>query len=521
VIRDSHPRAQGRRKPPSSHAHLLWATVLSALEEDADAPALLGGERTRTYADLARASARGAREIDARVAPGSRLLVAAYDQQTAALAFLAALGSRSIPLLVDPLSAAGLERIARRFRVAGALGERRLLGSLGIPLVDENRIRSWIETKGGEGSLERFELPAVRADEPAFWTFTSGTTGEPRAVVHGHRGPVAAFEAFGRGIVRLGRGDRTIATAGLPFVYALGNAFLFPLLARGAAILPSDLLLPSVLGALQQHAATVLVSGPWSLEAMVRLADRDRWRDGLRALRIVLSAGEALPPAVFLRWRDTFGQPIVDNLGCTEMFNSFLAAPAEEARPGSLGRVVPGFDVRVGVVAPRPHARGALAVRGESRAVAMSVDGESERIEPVDGEWCETGDEVAVEADGRFRFLGRVDDRFRFLGRVDDRFKVRGQFVHPLEIERSLLEVEGVRECLVFPEESPDGLSGIAAHVVLDEGLDPVSASRRLAAHVRTRLDRHLRALRLEIVAALPRSARGKLTRPRSAAARG
>lgn len=478
--------------------HLLWNAL--AEPTHADAPALLGGARRLSYAELASAAAHGAAQLDARFPPGSRVLVVAYDQMVVALALLASLYSRCVPLLVDAQPGNHHDRIVRRWRVAGALGDRDLLGGVEETIASEE-ILAWV---GAQPATPR-EPPAVHADDPALWTFTSGTTGDPRAVVHAHRGPRAAYEAFGKGILAFAPGDRTVSTAGLPFVYALGNNLLFPLLAGAAAILPFDLTLPTVLHELRRHAASVLVSGPWSLEAIARLGDRPEWGAALRRLRLVLSAGEPLAESVFRRWRSTFGQPPLDNLGCTEMFNSFLSAVPAEARPGSLGGVVPGFEVRVGGAAPAPHRRGALAVRGPSRAIGMSSEALTDRIDATRGDWCETGDEVEVDGEGRFVYLGRLDDRF----------KVRGQFVRPAEVERELLRVPGVRECMVAGDLDERDLARVAVLVVLDPDRQPDEVLRRIRAEMRRIVPGAARTLRLEVAETLPRNARGKLARAR------
>lgn len=480
-----------------SRTHLLWDIVGEGAAEREGEPALLGGSVRLTYGELAGAVRRGAEDIDRRFARGSRVLIAAYDQMAVAVAFLAALQSRCLPLLVDPQSPPDLARIARRWDVRGFVGDPDLVGALGDGFGLDD-VRAWIAV-GADGPVR---CPAVAAREPAFWTFTSGTTGEPRAVIHGHGGPKAAFDAFGRGVVGLHSADRTASTAGLPFVYALGNNLLFPLLAGGAAILPSDLLLPTVLGEIRRWRASILVSGPWSLEAMARLADRRGWGDALRALRRVLSAGEPLAEAVFHRWRDAFGQSPIDNLGCTEMFNSFLSPRPDEAAPGCLGRVVPGFEVRVGGRAAAPGGRGALEVRGPSRAIGLSRPGTSV-VESASDDWCATGDEVEVDEDGRFAFLGRLDDRF----------KVRGQFVRPAEVENQLRRVAGIRECLVSADTDERGLARAVVHVVLDEGADATSVLRGVGAAAREVMPAAARSMRITRVGSLPRSARGKLLR--------
>lgn len=481
--------------------HLLWSILEG--ESRADVTALMGGNRRLSYSQVARVTRRGSAEIDERLPPGSRVLIAAHDQMVVGLAFLAALRSRCTPLLVDPQARTGIARLAARWKVAGALGERNLLPDT-LPAIDAASILAWSDS----AEEHAVELPAVRGEEPAFWTFTSGTTGEPRAVVHAHRGPIAAHRAFGEGTLGLGPGDRTISTAGLPFVYALGNALLFPLFAGGSAVLPRDLLLPTVLSEIARHEVTALVSGPWSLAALARLAGRSERGNALRRLALVLSAGEPLAEGVFRRWQEAFGQAPIDNLGCTEMFNSFLSQCPGGARPGSLGGPLPGFEVRVAGAAPTPGTRGALAVRGESRAVALSTDDDSDRVTPPDDEWCETGDEVEVGEDGRFVFLGRLDDRF----------KVRGQFVRPAEVERRLLGISGVQECLVGRGVDDHAVACAVVRVVIGKRANPDDVKLRIREELRAVLPALARVVRLEQVAELPRSPRGKLMRERRTA---
>jgi benzoate-CoA ligase len=483
--------------PADSTNHLLWPTIAANLEQDrAGDAALCGGERVVSYAQLAAAVERGAAEIDARVPAGSRIVIAARDQLRVGLWFCAALQSRSIPLLADPTTPERLAALIREWNVGAAVVEESVdLG--GVVTMRIAAAEPWLGASPACG----FEPRPVRADEPAFWTFTSGTTGEPKAVVHAHRGPIAAYRGFARGVVQLGPQDVTIATAGLPFVYALGNNFLFPLMAGAAAVLPHDLLLPTVLGELARHGATVLVAGPWSLAGIVRSARRERWVEAIRRLRCVLSAGEPLPPPLLLEWKQRFGKELLDNLGCTEMFNSFVSNTPGRARPGSLGRAVIGFELRVGGRVPEPGARGALAVRGESRAVAIGRGGE---LAPPEGDWCDTGDEVEVDRDGSLIFLGRRDHRF----------KVKGRFLYPLEAERVLAEVPGVAECLVEGEPDASGVSVVVARVVMDGTAAADEVVRAVMRRARARLEPHARPERVDVVAALPRSARGKLQRP-------
>jgi acyl-coenzyme A synthetase/AMP-(fatty) acid ligase len=480
--------------------HLLWRVLVENLERGRADETALAGTRIVSYASLTAAVVAGSAEIDDRFSPGSRLLVASRNQLHVAIALLAALASRCVPLLSDPTSPERLRRTAREWDAVGGIGERVALADSGLRILDGTRIEAWIEAP--PAMIDRFEPRPVAADAPAFWTFTSGTTGEPKAVLHAHRGPRAAYEGFAVHVLDLGPEDVTVATAGLPFVYALGNALLFPLMAGATAILPVDLLLPTVLGELARHGATVLVAGPWSLAAIARLVRRPRHVDALRCLRLVLSAGEPLSRRVFDAWVERFGKRVLDNLGCTEMFNSFVSNLPENARSDSLGRPVPGFEVRVAGAAPAPGRRGPLSVAGASRAVAVGSGG---MLSPVEGVACETGDEVAVEADGALVFLGRIDDAF----------KVKGQFVRPVEVERCLTTVPGVVECLVLPDRDESGVTLVIARIVPSTAARHDDLVRRVLRHARASLPPFAVPERVEMVKELPRSDRGKLQRPR------
>lgn len=477
----------------ASPTHLLAAALGNGPDHR---PALRGSHLVFSGDRLGHAVEAVGRELDAQFAPGSRVLLATRDQLVFALLFLGSLRSGVMPLLADPTDDDRLRALAQRWGAGGGVGNAACAAGLGT-LSDDATLR----IAASDARLP-LRIPALPTDEAAFWTFTSGTTGESRAIVHGHGGPQAAFEAFGRGVLGLCAQDRTIATAGLPFVYALGNALLFPLMAGATAILPRDLLLPSVLSALASERATVLVSGPRSLDAIERLARRDSWQDALRGLRHVLSAGESLPPALALRWKEHLGGEVLDNLGCTEMFNSFASSRPGETRPGTLGEILPGFEARIDGRPLRPGLRGALSVRGASRALAIS-DRAGNPPQPPDTEFCETGDEVEITSDRQIVFLGRLDDRF----------KVQGQFLHPLEVERALADIPGVVEILVEERRDERGLPAVGLRVVAETGSAEATIRERLRRHARTLIPGRLSADAVSFVDALPRSPRGKLLR--------
>lgn len=344
-------------------------------------------------------------------------------------------------------------------------------------------------------------------DDPAIWLFTSGSTGKPKAAVHLQQDLPWNTERYAKQVLGIREDDVTLSVPKLFFGYATGTNLLFPFAVGGAAALFSERSEPATLfDAIERHRPTILTSVPTMINGMLNHpggAERD-----LSSLRFVLSAGEALPPELYRRWKDTFGVEILDGIGSAEMFHIYISNAPGDVTLGSLGRLVPGYEARVvdadGHDCPDGEA-GTLWVKGESAAILYWQAHEKSK-EVLRGDWVVTGDHMRRDADGRYWYEGRTDDML----------KVGGIFVSPFEVENCLLRHPRVAEAAVIGYKDAEGLIKPKAIVVCR---DDASAGEPLARELQDFVKRHLAPFKypriVEFAAALPKNDRGKIDRKR------
>jgi benzoate-CoA ligase family protein len=356
----------------------------------------------------------------------------------------------------------------------------------------------------------RFTNVDTSANDPAIWIATSGSTGHPRAAVHGHRSFAFSIEAYAKGVLGLGASDVTLSVPKLYFGYATGMSLLFPLAVGGTAVLYPDRPTPERMFQLvARHRPTVMALVPTLIAKMLAAAPGDDVLRAFAGARLATSAGESLPVPLYARWKQRFGVEIVEGLGSAELFHIHVSNRPGDVHPGTLGRVVPGYEARVvrddGSDAPDGEI-GALWVRGGS--AALHYEGDAARTAQVFGaagnEWVVTSDKV--------RCTGGV---FSFEGRSDDMLKVGGIYVSPLEVENVLLQHPAVSECAVVAYEDEAGLVKPKAVVVCRTGAAEEDGALfgELDAFVRERLAAFKVPRRWERRPALPRNDRGKIVR--------
>ncbi len=342
-------------------------------------------------------------------------------------------------------------------------------------------------------------------DDPAVILFSGGTTGRPKAVLQTHRSYAFTTVAYGQGILGLGETDVTLAVPKLFFGYAMGSNLFFPFsVGASACLFPERATPDSLLAALRRHRPTLLVNVPTMIQQMV--AHEATGAGDLASLRLATSAGEPLPEALLLRWRERFGVELLDGLGTAEQWHVFLSNRPGRVRPGTLGEVVPGFDVRVrdGAGDDLPDGEtGELWVRGGARALGYLR--EADRSQAVfRGEWVVPGDLVARDRDGYFTYRGRSDDAL----------KVGGKWLSPAEVEGALARHPAVAECAVVGVANDDGLVKPHAFVALAPGVDPSpELARGLQEHVATTLQPYKAPRSVRFVDEFPRTHLGKIDR--------
>ena len=280
---------------------------------------------------------------------------------------------------------------------------------------------------------------------------------------------------------------------------------MFPFAVGGETVLfPERSTAEKMFEIIERHRPTILTSVPTMINAMLQIpgaAERD-----LSSLRLVLSAGEALPEELYRRWVDTFGVEILDGIGSAEMFHIYISNRPGDVKPGSLGKLVPGYRARI--VGPDGEElpvgqQGTLHIGGDSAAIGYWLDHGKTKA-TFSGDWCVTGDQFRMDEDGYFYYAGRSDDML----------KVSGIFVSPLEIENLLLEHPAVREVCVVGAEDENGLTKPKAYVAVRDGYRPgPDLAAELQRHVKERVAPHKYPRWVEFLDALPRSDRGKVAR--------
>ncbi len=373
-----------------------------------------------------------------------------------------------------------------------------------------------VESRGGFAAVPwdaaiAAETPAAapfdsHRDDLCGWLFTSGTSGKPKAALHYHADFAFNIDHYAKQVLQLRESDVTMAVSKLFFGYATGTNLMFPF-AVGAttALFPEPSKPETVLAQALRHQPTLLAAVPTTLAGILEL-DAARVTAAFRSLRLVLSAGEALPPHLAVEFKRRFGVDILDGIGSAEMFHIYISNYPGDVVAGSLGRVVPGYTAQiVGAdgVAVADGEVGTLHVSGSSAAQGYFQDAAKSRS-TFKGDTCVSGDLFRRDRDGRFWYEGRADDLL----------KVAGIWVAPREVEEGLLAHPAVRECCVVGCEDERGLVTPLAFVALHAGHAPSPAlAAELIDHAKRCLSHYKAPRRIEFLPELPRNDRGKIAR--------
>jgi benzoate-CoA ligase family protein len=350
----------------------------------------------------------------------------------------------------------------------------------------------------------RLACAPTSGDDIAIWKFTTGSTGKPKACVHRMEAPLRSFERYARGVLDIQPDDAVLPVPKLFFGYARDMAALFPFGVGAAGIVFPERTKPELLyDLIERHLPTILVQVPTMMRAMLEHERADS--ADLSCLRLCTSAGEALPEALYHRWKNTFGVEVLDGIGSSEAYHIYLSNRLGHVRPGTVGQEIAGYPVRVvddaGNTA-QDGETGRLFIEAETAALMYWGDHAASRA-TFAGDLVMSGDLFSKDADGYFTFKGRADDLI----------KVAGVWVTPAEIEQVLAGHADVAECAVVGVER-DGLTVTCAYVVLrdgcDEGDDTVTA---LQDFVRARLSPHKYPREVRFTTALPKTGNGKIDR--------
>ena len=345
-------------------------------------------------------------------------------------------------------------------------------------------------------------VAATTADSPAFWLYSSGTTGVPKGVMHRHAGPQATAETYGREILDIGADDRFLSVAKLFFAYGLGNSLTFPLAVGGCSILnPRRPTPPEVAAPVREEQPTLFFASPGFVAGSAGLR---RPESAFASVRATVTAGEALPADLQRRFAERFGIPSSMASGPPRRCTSSSPTVAGASAPGTSGQPVQGYEARLvdegGALVTDVASPGYLQVRGPSIATGYWSRDAATRA-AFQGEWLATGDVYTRSADGFWTFLGRNSDMI----------KAGGIWVSPAEVEAVLIEHPDVLEAAVVGARDDAGLEMTVAFVVARQGrIIDVAA---LDAHCRVRMAVFKRPRQVHVVAELPKTATGKIQR--------
>ena len=504
--------------------------------------ALRFGDRAWTYeqvADRSRAFARAL--VVGGISPEQRVYIVLPDTPAFAWSIFGTLAAGCVVAMGNPQAPIeDLAYVVEYVRVAAMVTTPRIakelastLNRLGIPVFlspdaatgDDpeahcDPLDEVPDSTGLSHAIRRFQyddtrLPAIHRDDPAIWLFTSGSTGRSKAAMHTHRDFAFNTEVFAKRTIGMREDDVTVSVPRLFFGYATGTNLWFPFAVGATVGLFSERpTAESITAAIQRYRATVVTNVPTMLGKILDLDEERRARGepglDLSTVRFHFSAGEALPEPLMRRFVERFGGQIYDGIGSAEMFHIYCSNRPGDVKPGTLGRVVEGYELRIlaedaeGPGAPElPRGEiGVLWVKGDSVAQGYFRDREKS-WKTFHGHWCRTGDLFSIDEQGYLTFQGRADDLF----------KVGGIFVAPREVEDCLLAHPAVSVVAVIPAED-QGLTKPKAIVVLRPDArdrDKRALADELKAHVQARLSKHKYPRWVLFVEDLPKNDRGKV----------
>ena len=479
--------------------------------------AFLTADGAVTYGELTSLTAAVASYlIDLDVEREQRVLMILDDSPAFPATFLGAMRIGAVPVPVNPMDRVDNyvyyldDSYARVLVVEGSLLdalEPELDARLGLHVLvvdgDPGPHASFdAVVRDHAGDLEP---PAdTHREDMAFWLYSSGSTGRPKGVVHAHCDIGVTVDQYARNVLRIDDRDVCYSTTKLFHAYGLGNSLSFPLSVGACAGLVKGRSTPEhIFEAVARYQPTLFFSVPALYAAMVKApgaADVD-----FSSVRACVSAAEALPAAVLARWQALTGVPILDGIGSTEMLHIYCSNTLEDLAPGTSGRAVPGYELRLvdeHGLDVTPGQPGDLMVRGDSCAGFYWHQRDKTRY-CMRGEWFHTGDRYIVDADGHYVYQGRSDDMI----------KVGGLWVSPADVEACLVRHPAVSEAAVIGVNVED-LSRIKALVICAASPDEPDA---LADELRQWCKQHLRRYEyphvVEFVEDLPRTSTGKVQR--------
>ena len=492
--------------------HLLGA---AALERHGTRAALVCGGESLTYRELAARAARAANALRALgVQPGDRVLVLMRDSLEFAVTWLGVLHAGAVAIALNTrLSEAEYAHIRTDSGARLAIVEDLFCdnnpehavryareGGLAVTGNAAQRYPGAISWRDAYQSAGSQAAPvAVGADDPAFWLYSSGTTGRAKGIMHAHRAVLTAGQAQ-REVIGLAPGDRTLTTSKLFFAYALEHSLLGPLATGATALLDPDW--PEAEPVLERVAAerpVAFFSVPTFYRRLLALgAPR---LAPFRRVRRFVAAGERLPAPVLKAWRAATGGEILSLYGMSETFCACIVTPPGTSDGARTGKPLAGVQTRLATAEGREveaNEPGILWIRHPALALGYANLPDRTAAQFRDGWFC-SQDFFVRDHEG---FLSHQ-------GRSDELVKIAGQWVQPAEVEEAVAPLVVEVACVPVPDQ--DSFERLALFIAPrgDAALAVKAAERACEQN----LPPHKRPKWIVPVRELPRTPTGKVQR--------
>ncbi|MBI4788106.1 MAG: benzoate-CoA ligase family protein [Chloroflexi bacterium] len=489
-----------------------------------DKAAILYGDQTLTYNDVAAMMNRtGNALLKLGVQMEQRVMLLLLDSPEFVASFFGAIRMGAIPIPTNTLlRAPDYEYLLNDSRAVALIVSEPLYANI-APIREKLKWLKHVIVVGSStgaqnapaGTIQFAEwiknespelAPADTArDDACFWLYSSGTTGFPKGAVHLQHDMIYCAENYARSVLGINENDRTFSVAKLFFAYGLGNGLYFPFYVGATTVLYPGRPEPKpIYEVVTKYKPTLFFCVPTAYAGLLAAEDTSAY--DLSSVRLCVSAGEALPKALFDKWYAKWNVEILDGIGSTEILHIFISNRAKEVRPGSSGKIVPGYDARIVDEEDRELPQGEvgnLLIRGDSTC-AYYWNKHAKTKETIVGEWIRTGDKYLVDKDGYLWYQGRSDDML----------KAGGIWVSPVEVEATLISHPAVLECAVIGLMDKDELIKPKAFVILKQGCAP---SPELEAELKTFVKDKIAAYKyprwIEFVSELPKTATGKIQR--------
>ncbi|HEY8130875.1 MAG TPA: benzoate-CoA ligase family protein [Thermoanaerobaculia bacterium] len=485
-----------------------WFIGRHAVEGRANRTAIIDGEGSMTYGQLDDAVRRFASVVgDVGARRDERIAFVAPDSRWLSIGFWGSIAAGAVAVPVNTLLKAADFRYvlndcgARITVVDPQIVDPSALASIDTEVWTIEEMRKRVEAASPQSGYAE-----THRDAMAFFLYSSGTTGEPKGVVHLQHDMWVCCETYGKSVLEIRADDRCFSVAKLFFAYGLGNAQYFPFHVGASAVLFAGRPTPAaIFHVVREHRPTLFFGVPTAYANMLAAIDGGESVD-FQSVRTCVSAGEALPAAILERWRARTGVDILDGIGSTEICHIFLTNRRGDIRPGSSGKPVDGYELEIVDESGHPVRDGELGdliVRADS-TMAFYWNKPETTKSALSGEWIRTGDKYSRDADGFYVHAGRTDDMI----------KAGGMWVSPVEVEAALIGHPSVLECAVIAVADADGLDKPHAYVVLRSGVAADEMlSRELREFVKALLAPYKCPRTIRFIDELPKTATGKVKR--------